>query len=86
MWDSRNKKSHYIKANWPERHLNPSEKKNVVYEPLLKECSSFTQSYKARISKKHCKAFKAFKYFVICQIYFCDSIGFHGHTSGILTC
>ena len=29
MWDSRDRKLHYIKGDWPARNLNPSEK-NVV--------------------------------------------------------
>ncbi|KAJ4442405.1 hypothetical protein ANN_03991 [Periplaneta americana] len=34
MWDSRDRKSHYIQADWPARNFNPSEK-NVVAEPLV---------------------------------------------------
>ena len=35
MWDSRDRKSHYIQADWPARNLNYSETKNVVAEPLV---------------------------------------------------
>lgn len=34
MWDSRDRKLHYIKGDWPARNLNPSEK-NVVAKPLV---------------------------------------------------
>ncbi|KAJ4442913.1 hypothetical protein ANN_04507 [Periplaneta americana] len=34
MWDSRDRKSHYIQADWPARNHNPCEK-NVVAESLV---------------------------------------------------
>lgn len=34
LWDSRDRKSHYKKVNWPTRDLNPNEK-NVVDKPLV---------------------------------------------------
>ena len=34
MWDSRDRKAHYIQADWPARNLDSSEK-NVIAEPLV---------------------------------------------------
>jgi hypothetical protein len=34
LWDSRDRKSHYIKDKWPSRSLNPGER-NVQNEPLV---------------------------------------------------
>ena len=34
MWDSRDRKAHYIQADWPARNLD-SSKKNVIAEPLV---------------------------------------------------
>ncbi|MGR0202203.1 hypothetical protein, partial [Klebsiella pneumoniae] len=33
-WDSRNRKNHYIKKEWPKRNLVPGEK-NILFEPLV---------------------------------------------------
>ena len=34
MWDSRDRKLHYIKGDWPAKNLNPSEK-NAIAKPLV---------------------------------------------------
>ena len=44
MCDSRDRKSHYIKADWPARNLHSSEK-NVVAKPLVDPNDVFLPPY-----------------------------------------